>query len=43
MSEKIDGFTLDLESANKDQRRAVFLECFIERHLDIDKLLSFCD
>lgn len=40
--EKIDGLTMNLESANKDKLRAVFPECFIEGRLDIDKLLSLC-
>ena len=39
---KLDGLTLDLESANKDKLRAVFPECFTEGRLDIDKLLSLC-
>lgn len=42
MTEKLDGLTMDLESANKDKLRAVFPECFTEGRLDIDKLLSFC-
>ncbi len=40
--DKLDGLTLDLESANKDKLRAVFPECFTEGRLDIDKLLSLC-
>lgn len=39
---KLDGLTLDLESANKDKLRGVFPECFTEGRLDIDKLLSLC-
>lgn len=42
MTEKLDGLTMDLESANKDKLRAVFPECFTEGRLDIDKLLSLC-
>ncbi len=40
--EKLDGLTMDLESANKDKLRAVFPECFTEGRLEIDKLLSLC-
>lgn len=42
MTEKLDGLTMDLESANKDKLHAVFPECFTEGRLDIDKLLSLC-
>lgn len=42
MTEKLDGLTMDLETANKDKLRAVFPECFTEGRLDIDKLLSLC-
>ncbi|MDE7054621.1 MAG: site-specific DNA-methyltransferase, partial [Oscillospiraceae bacterium] len=42
MTEKLDGLTMDLESANKDKLRSVFPECFTEGRLDIDKLLSLC-
>lgn len=42
MKKKIDGLTMNLESANKDKLRAVFPECFTEGRLDIDKLLSLC-
>ena len=42
MENKLDGLTLDLETANKDKLRAVFPECFTESRLDIDKLLSLC-
>lgn len=39
---KLDGLSLDLESANKDKLKSVFPECFTEGTLDIDKLLSLC-
>ena len=42
MTEKLDGLTMDLESASKDKLRTVFPECFTEGRLDIDKLLSLC-
>lgn len=42
MTEKLDGLTMDLESASKDKLHAVFPECFTEGRLDIDKLLSLC-
>ena len=40
--DKLDGLTMDLESANKDKLRTVFPEYFTEGRLDIDKLLSLC-
>ena len=43
MTEKLDGLTMDLESASKDKLHAVFPECFTVGRLDIDKLLSLCD
>ena len=42
MSEKLDGFSMDLENANMEKLKAVFPECFSEGKLDIDKLLSLC-
>ncbi|MFI3175781.1 MAG: site-specific DNA-methyltransferase, partial [Bacillota bacterium] len=39
---KLDGFSMDLESDNKQKLQAVFPECFAEGKLDIDKLLSLC-
>lgn len=42
MSEKLDGFSMDLENANMEKLKAVFPECFAEGKLDIDKLLSLC-
>lgn len=42
MRNKLDGLTLDLESANKDKLHVVFPECFTEGRPDIDKLLSLC-
>lgn len=42
MTNKLDGLSLDLESANKDKLKSVFPECFSEGTLDIDKLLSLC-
>ena len=38
--DKLDGLTMNLESANREKLRAVFPECFTEERLDIDKLLS---
>ena len=40
--DKLDGLTMNLESANREKLRAVFPECFTEERLDIDKLLSLC-
>ncbi len=42
MENKLDGLTMDIESANRDKLRAIFPECFTEGRLDIDKLLSLC-
>lgn len=42
MTDKLDGFSMDIESLNRDKLRTVFPECFIEDRLDIDKLLSLC-
>ena len=42
MTDKIDGLSMDIESANKEKLQAVFPECFTEGRLDIDKLLSLC-
>lgn len=42
MSEKLDGFSMNLENANMEKLKAVFPECFSEGKLDIDKLLSLC-
>lgn len=39
---KLDGFSKNLESANKEKLKSVFPECFSEGTLDIDKLLSLC-
>ena len=40
--DKLDGLTMNLESANREKLRAVFPECFTGERLDIDKLLSLC-
>ncbi len=42
MENKLEGLTMDLESANRDKLRTIFPECFTEGRLDIDKLLSLC-
>lgn len=42
MTDKLDGLSMDIESANKEKLQAVFPECFTEGRLDIDKLLSLC-
>ena len=39
---KLDGFSMNLENANMEKLKAVFPECFSEGKLDIDKLLSLC-
>lgn len=39
---KIDGFSMNLENANMEKLKTVFPECFAEGKLDIDKLLSLC-
>lgn len=40
--QKIDGKSLDIETAEKEKLKAVFPQCFTEGKLDIDKLLSLC-
>lgn len=42
MTDKLDGLSMDIESANKEKLQTVFPECFTEGRLDIDKLLSLC-
>ena len=42
MSEKLDGLSMNLESANMEKLKDCFPECFSEGTLDIDKLLSLC-
>ncbi|MDD3000586.1 MAG: site-specific DNA-methyltransferase [Candidatus Riflebacteria bacterium] len=42
MTDKMDGFSMDIEQAQRDKLQAVFPECFTEGRLDIDKLLSLC-
>ncbi|MFI3231666.1 MAG: site-specific DNA-methyltransferase, partial [bacterium] len=39
---KMDGYSKNLESTNKEKLKSVFPECFSEGTLDIDKLLSLC-
>ena len=39
---KLDGLSMNLESANMEKLKACFPECFSEGTLDIDKLLSLC-
>ena len=39
---KLDGLSMNLESANMEKLKACFPECFAEGNLDIDKLLSLC-
>ena len=39
---KLDGLSMNLESANMEKLKACFPECFSEGKLDIDKLLSLC-
>lgn len=40
--EKISGYSMDIEGAEKEKLRAVFPQCFVEGKLDIDKLLNLC-
>lgn len=42
MEIKMDGLSMDIETANKEKLQMVFPECFVEGRLDIDKLLSLC-
>lgn len=42
MTNKLDGLSMNLESANIEKLKACFPECFSEGKLDIDKLLSLC-
>lgn len=42
MADKLDGFSMDIETANKEKLQSVFPECFTEGRLNIDKLLSLC-
>lgn len=42
MKIKMEGFSMDIENANKEKLQMVFPECFVEGRLDIDKLLSLC-
>ena len=39
---KLDGLSMNLESANMQKLKVCFPECFAEGKLDIDKLLSLC-
>ena len=39
---KISGYSMDIERAEKEKLRAVFPQCFVEGKLDIDKLLNLC-
>jgi adenine-specific DNA-methyltransferase len=42
MTDKLDGFTMDIEATEREKLRSVFPQCFIEGKLDIDKLLNMC-
>ena len=42
MEIKMDGLSMNIETANKEKLQMVFPECFVEGRLDIDKLLSLC-
>ena len=42
MTNRLDGFSMDVESVNKEKLRSAFPECFTEGQLNIDKLLSLC-
>ncbi len=42
MTDKLDGFSMDLENTNMENFKSVFPEFFAEGRLDIDKLLSLC-
>lgn len=37
---KMDGYSKNLESTNKEKLKSVFPECFSEGMLDIDKFIS---
>ncbi|GHU94892.1 site-specific DNA-methyltransferase [Clostridia bacterium] len=41
-NEKLDGLSLDIETAERDKLRTVFPSCFADGKLDIDKLLNLC-
>lgn len=40
--EKISGYSMDIEGAEKEKLREIFPQCFVEGKLDIDKLLNLC-
>ena len=42
MTDKLDGFSMDIAAAEQDKLRTVFPQCFVEGKLDVDKLLSLC-
>ena len=42
MTDRLDGFSMDLEKTNIEKLKSVFPECFADGRLDIDKLLSLC-
>jgi len=42
MTDKLDGLSMDIATAEQDKLRAVFPQCFVEGKLDVDKLLSLC-
>lgn len=39
---KISGYSMDIERAEKEKLKSVFPQCFVEGKLDIDKLLNLC-
>ncbi|GHV31940.1 DNA methylase N-4 [Clostridia bacterium] len=41
-NEKLEGLSLDIETAERDKLRTVFPSCFADGKLDIDKLLNLC-
>ena len=40
--DKLNGLSMDIEAAARDNLRAVFPECFVEGKLNVDKLLALC-
>lgn len=40
--DKLDGYSMDVEQAERDKLQTVFPECFVEGKLNVDKLLALC-
>ena len=40
--DKPDGYSMDVEQAERDKLQTVFPECFVDGKLNVDKLLALC-